>query len=51
MTLAEPARVSIHMYGTIFLPSGFTTFRLYVEVHFYTVHRPGPCQYLWWPSG
>ena len=51
-TLSEPASVSIRAY--IFFPPdkhivSFTTFRLYVEIHFYTADKPGSGP--WWSSG
>ena len=57
LSLSEPARVSIHMYCTIFPPNKhftcFTIFRLYVEIHFFIVDGPGPCHWslvpvVWW---
>lgn len=39
----------IHMYWTLFPlinTNCFTTFHLYVEIHFYTADGPGPCHWL-----
>ena len=53
-TLSEPASVSIRAY--IFFPPdkhivSFTTFRLYVEIHFYTADGPGPFHWPLAPGG
>ena len=55
ISLSEPARVSIHTYCTHFPPnkhfSCFTTFCLYVEIHFFIADRPGPCHWPLVPGG
>ena len=55
LSLSEPTRVSTHTYCTLFPPNkhftGFTTFRLYVEIHFFTADGPGPCHWSLVPGG
>ena len=50
VSLSEPTHVSIHTYCTLFPPNKhftcFTTFCLYVEIHFFIAEGPGPCH---WP--
>ena len=49
------ARVSTHTYCTLFLPNKhftcFTTFHLYVEIHFHTADTRGPCHWILVPGG
>ena len=49
------ARVSTHTYCALFLPNKrftyFTTFHLYVEIHFHTADTRGPCCWILVPGG
>lgn len=48
------ARVSTHTYCALFLPNKrftcFTTFHLYVEIHFHTADTRGPCRWILVPG-
>ena len=54
-SLSEPPHVSIHTYCTLFPPNGhftcFTTFHLYVEIHFFIADGPGSCHWTLIPGG
>ena len=52
LSLSLPLCLSTCMVLLFFLVNTcFTTFHLYVEIHFCTAHGPGPCHCLWWPRG